>query len=501
MLASVTDPDLLLADQMVEFYADPLGFVLFAFPWGSGDLANAPHNRPDQWQETSLVEIGNAVKERSFDGTSPVEAIRVATASGHGIGKSTLTAWLILWLMSTRPHCKGVVTANTSSQLETKTWAELAKWTKRCITSHWFKLSTGKMSMRIAHRDHPETWRCDAQTCREENSEAFAGLHAANSTPFYIFDEASAVPDVIWDVAEGGMTDGEPMWFAFGNPTRNSGRFRECFGKFRHRWITKQIDSRTAALPNKEQIKQWIADYGEDSDFVRVRVRGVFPRAGSMQLIPSDIVMEAAQRDPYTTIYDPLVMGVDVARFGEDQSVILCRRGRDARMHLERYRGLDTMQLAARVAACIAQQKPDAVFIDETGVGGGVVDRLRQLGHTVWGVNFGAAADAHVDGELVANKRAEMWVKMRGWLKEGGAIPNEPDLISDLIAVEYGYRDNGEIILEKKDDMRKRGLASPDLADALALTFAHPVAARQMAGPSLQRAPKVKTEWNPYDNL
>lgn len=491
---AASDPDLVLADQMVEFYADPYGFVLFAFPWEEG-------NGPDTWQREALEEIGAAVRDRNFDGSTPVSAIRRATASGHGIGKSALTSWLILWLMSTRPHCKGVVTANTSSQLETKTWAELSKWHKRCITSHWFKLSTGKMSMRISHRDHPETWRCDAQTCREENSEAFAGLHAATSTPFYIFDEASAIPDTIWDVAEGGMTDGEPMWFAFGNPTRNTGRFKECFGRLRHRWTTKQIDSRTAKLPNKQQISDWIKDYGEDSDFVRVRVKGVFPRAGSMQLIGSDLVDAAVERDARTTIYDPMVMGVDVARFGEDQSVIICRRGKDARHHLERHRGLDTMQLAGRVVACIAEQKPDAVFIDETGVGGGVIDRLRQLGHKVIGVNFGSNPDSNVDGELVYNKRAEMWVKMRRWLKEGGAIPNEPDLIADLTGVEYGYRDGGEIILEKKDDMRKRGLASPDLGDALALTFAHAVAQKPDAGNLHHRVNSVQSEWDPYRNF
>lgn len=495
LAAAEKNPDTQLADHMVRFYADPLGFVLFAFEWNIGDLEG--HDGPDEWQTQTLREIGEAVDGRGFNGVDPVDALRFATASGHGIGKSALTAWLILWLMSTRPFCKGVVTANTSSQLETKTWAELAKWAKRCITGHWFKVSTGKMSMRIAHKEHPETWRCDAQTCREENSEAFAGLHAANSTPFYIFDEASAVPDAIWEVAEGGLTDGEPMWFAFGNPTRNSGRFRECFGRFRHRWITKQIDSRNARLPNKEQIRQWISDYGEDSDFVRVRVRGVFPRAGSMQLIGSDIVEEATERDPHTSVYDPLVLGVDVARFGEDQSVILGRRGRDARMFLERHRGMDTMQLAARVAAVIGQLSPDAVFIDETGVGGGVIDRLRQLGHTVIGVNFGSKADNVADGERAANKRAEMWLQMRAWLKGGGAIPNDPDLVADLTSLEYGYNVHNEIILEKKDDMRKRGLASPDLGDSLALTFAHPVATKRDSGLKAMRP--VKSDWNPFD--
>ena len=201
-----TDPDVELADDMVGLWDDPLGFVKYAFAWGEGDLDG--FDGPDEWQSEVLREIGGEVRARNFNGVDPVEPVREATASGHGIGKSALTAWLILWIMSTRPDCRGVVTANTSTQLETKTWAELAKWTKRCITGHWFRVSSGRMSLRIVHKDHPETWRCDAQTCREENSEAFAGLHAASSTPFFIFDEATAVPDVIWYVAECGLTDG-----------------------------------------------------------------------------------------------------------------------------------------------------------------------------------------------------------------------------------------------------------------------------------------------------
>ena len=284
-MTTALDPDFQLADMMAaEFYDNPLGFVEFAFAWGAGDLKG--WDGPDVWQRDLLIQIGAAVKARGFNGIDPVEAIREATSSGHGIGKSAMVAWLILWIMSTRPHAKGVVTANTSTQLETKTWAELAKWKKRCVTGHWFKITY----LSIAHVDYPQTWRCDGVTCREENSEAFAGQHSAGSTPFYIFDEASNVPAIIWEVAEGGLTDGEPMFFAFGNPTRNSGQFHACFGAMKHRWETRQIDSRSCKIPNKAQIQQWVDDYGEDSDFVRVRVRGVFPRAGSTQFISNEAV-------------------------------------------------------------------------------------------------------------------------------------------------------------------------------------------------------------------
>jgi hypothetical protein len=290
---------------------------------------------------------------------------------------------------------------------------------------------------------------------------------------------------VIWDVAEGGMTDGEPMWFVFGNPTRNTGKFRECFGRFRHRWNNRQIDSRTAKMTNKAQLDEWVKDYGEDSDFVRVRVRGVFPRAGSMQFISGELAQDAASgfREESHGLYDPRVMGVDCARFGDDASVIYIRVGRDGRSIAPiKLRGVDTMQLAAHVVELAATYRIDAIFVDGGGVGGGVVDRLRYLRQKVFEVQFGGKADRSIQsqqaGIIYANKRAEMWGMMRDWLATG-CIPDDPELHADLTGVEYGYcfRDGKDaIILEKKEDMKKRGLASPDTADALALTFAYPVA-------------------------
>ena len=176
--------DLLLADECSQFYADPLGWVLWAFDWGYGELEG--FEGPDDWQRELLEGVGRKCRELGFDGVTPVDPNRHAIASGHGIGKSAITAWLILWIMSTRPHAKGIITANTSDQLRTKTWGELGKWRSRCIVGNWFEYNNGRGSMSLYHKSWPESWRADAQTCREENSEAFAGLHSANSTPFYI---------------------------------------------------------------------------------------------------------------------------------------------------------------------------------------------------------------------------------------------------------------------------------------------------------------------------
>ena len=499
------DPDAALIDMMSEFYHNPLGWVKFAFPWGTGELNG--WDGPDLWQQEFLRDVGREVRKRAFNGVDPVEPLRFATASGHGIGKSALVSWLILWIMSTRPWCKGTVTANTSLQLETKTWAELAKWKQRCVVGHWFKINY----LEIVHVENPKRWRVDAATCREENSEAFAGQHAADSTPFYIFDEASNVPAVIWKVAEGGLTDGEPMFFAFGNPTRNSGEFFACFGAMRHRWNTRQIDSRTARMPNKRQIQEWVDDYGEDSDFVRVRVRGIFPRAGSTQFISNEAVDGAMDpaRDADVGIYDPLVLGIDVARFGDDQTVFVLRRGLDCRLFpVQKFRGLDTMQVAARAAEVYHKHKPDAIFVDQGTFGAGVVDRLRQLGINVVGVDFGGKPDGDMlqnAGSIAYyNKRAEMWGRMRDWLLNG-MLPEDNELKADLTGVEYGYvlrEGRDSLLLEKKEDMKKRGLASPDVADALALTFAHPVAPQDQSWKFGRHTGAQAHSWdyNPFDS-
>lgn len=474
-----------LITEVAKCRRDPLRFVILAFPWGEGELAE--HTGPDAWQRDILNQVR--------DGLSLDEALRVAVASGHGIGKSALVSWLILWAMSTAVDTRGVVTANTEQQLKGKTWAELAKWFRLCICQHWFQLTA--TAMFSADPAHEKTWRMDVVAWSERNTEAFAGLHNQGRRIILIMDEASAIPDAIWEVSQGALTDNdtEIMWFAFGNPTRTTGAFRECFGRFRNRWVTRQIDSRTVAITNKSQLQQWVDDYGEESDFVKVRVRGVFPSASNTQFIPGDLVQKAMKTEPTATLYDPLVIGVDVARFGDDVSVVWFRRGRDASsIAPKRFRKIDTMELASRVAALIDEHSPDAVFVDEGGVGGGVVDRLRQLGHDVIGVNFGAAADSDPEGERFANKRAEMYGRGRQWLRTGGSIPNDFDLRADLEGVEYGYNLKGEILLESKESMKRRGLASPDNSDALFLTFSHPVAKKSVAFGQ----PRIMAEYDPY---
>lgn len=541
------DTDAQLADDLAGFYADPLGYVIYAFPWdteasiqvvelaeGVGgrltpeDLerqaayrARFPNSKygPDLWACDFLDELGDEIRQRKFNGKDAVKPIRFATVSGHGIGKSVLTAWLTKFILDTRPFSVGTVTAMTADQLKAKTWAELGKWHKMSLTSHWFEYTSGRgaMALRSNRKDAlgnslGDTWKCSAQTCKEENSEAFAGQHAANATSFYIFDEASGVPNKIFEVREGGTTDGESMIFDFGNGTRNSGRFyEECAGSLRHRYISRSIDSRDVAITNPDTFQEWIDDFGEESDFVKVRVRGMFPNAGSMQFIATDLVEEAMKRVVEQDRDAPLVIGVDVARQGDDEAVVYPRIGYDARSFPpKRYRKLDTNQLVGKVIQEVQFFRQlgiecAAIFVDATG-SAGVADNLRHLGYPVQEVMFGKAATDAAHYRYVSD---EIWGRLRDALPKlmlpGEADPGGADLKRQLTQREFDYTTQGnKIHLESKKDMKARlgGGASPDVADALACTFAQEVAPRSLMESSLWAANRgqVKSDYNPLDS-
>ena len=481
------------ADEPLPFAHDPLGFVRSAFPWQAEGSVLEKESGPRDWQRERLEEIGRHLQARTKESTGNLSgratgnstgggALRLAVASGHGIGKSALVAWTVLWALVTFPMTRVVVTANTETQLRTKTWPELAKWFELMAGREKFRLEA--LAIRARGADG-KSWRCDGVPWSATNTTAFAGLHNKGRRIVLVFDEASGIADRVWEVADGALTDEgtEMLWLVFGNPTARTGRFRECFagGRFAHRWTARQIDSRTVAGTNHAEFARWVADWGEDSDFVRVRVRGQFPRAGSLQFIDSETIEAAASRPAQSHLGQPLIMGVDVARYGDDKSTLYFRRGLDARtVAPQKFRGLDLVTLSGRIAEQALAHRVDAVFIDEGGMGAGVVDMATRLlrGRLVLGVNFGAASDRSLLGEglpATANKRAEMWAALRAWLKLG-AIADDADLKADLAAVQYGFNLKGDIQLEPKEAMKKRGLASPDDGDGLALTFAHPVA-------------------------
>jgi hypothetical protein len=295
-----------------------------------------------------------------------------------------------------------------------------------------------------------------------------------------IFDESSGIPNPIWEVGAGFFTENTPdrYWFAFSNPRRNEGYFFECFHAKRAFWNTRSVDARTVEDTDKQVYEQIIAEYGEDSPQAKVEVYGEFPDAGEDQFIKPQLVEDAMQRERWKDTTAPIVLGIDPARGGADSTVLVVRQGRDI-IAIKRYSGEDTMTIVGRVIDAIEEYKPILSIIDEGGLGYGILDRLTEQRYKVRGVNFGWKAKNAI---MWGNKRAEMWGSMKDWLKTA-SIPLDRQLKADLVGPMKKPNSSGTIFLEGKKEMRSRGLASPDAADALAVTFAFPVAHREYREP------------------
>lgn len=464
---------------------NPRDFIRFAYPWGKPGTPLEHEPGPRNWQDRLLKDIGDYIKKARTHQQihkALLPMFKAAVASGRGIGKSATFAWIAHWLVSTRLGSSVWVTANGEPQLKTKTFPEIAKWVSLSINAHWFEINATKIEpaewfAQAVTRDlkiDPKYWYIAAQLWSEENPDAFAGAHNVYGE-CYLFDEASGIPSPIWTVAQGVFTEKivDRYWLAFSNPRRNTGAFFECFNKNRDDWRRYQIDSREAGVA-EDMWRSIIQKHGEDSDEARVEIYGQFPHQANNQFIPSNLAADATTRPTYNDPGAPLLMGVDVARFGEDRSVIAFRQGRDARtIPWQWYKGVDTVQLASIVADLAGKYNPAAIFVDGNGVGGGVVDNLKAWGYRVIEVQMGASP---TDGDAYTNKRVEIWARLKEWLSTG-AIPDMPELVSDLISPEYSFHPvTNKYQLESKDKMKDRGLASPDFAEALALTFAQPVA-------------------------
>lgn len=484
---SEQDAELQLIEEVASFTHDPLGFALYAFPWGEGELSG--YDGPRAWQAETMTTIGDHLSNPE----TRFQPLLLAIASGHGIGKSADMGMILSWAMSTCEDCKIVVTANTENQLRTKTWPEIAKWQRLSITADWFKPTATAVTS--TDEAHSKSWKADAVPWSEHNTEAFAGLHNLGKRIVLIFDEASNIADKVWEVAEGALTDKETeiIWLAFGNPTRNIGRFRECFRKFKHRWVTKQIDSRTVEGTNKEQIQKWVDDYGEDSDFVKVRVRGLFPDVSDAQFIPTGLT-DAAMKRQWTAAdvsHAPVIIGVDPAYSGADDFVIYLRQGLHSKCLGTYPKTTDDLISAKRIADFEDQYKADQVFID-FGYGTGIKSIGDGWGRTWQLVAFGGGS---TDPQML-NKRGEIYNSTKTWLKLGGSLDDQ-ETADDLSTAEYKVRTDGKIVLEAKEDIKKRIGRSPGKGDALAITFAFPVTKRQNM-PGELAANQVATDYDPY---
>ena len=513
-LQAVSIDDQILED-VGELFDNPLGYIYYAWDWGSSaELRICKTPEPwasrfdseyglDGWACEMLEELGAAIKERGFNPDEPqtVLPIDMAVRSGHGIGKSCLVGLLVSFLLNTRPGSHGMVTANTGNQLATKTWPNIKKFMASAITARFWRIQES----RIVHVMGDKYGTCDAVTWDKARSEAFAGQHAVDASSFYFNDEASAISDIIFQVQQGGMTDGEPMRFSFGNPTKNTGEFHRMFGRRRANVITREVDSRTVQITNKQLIEQWEEEYGEDSDYFRVRVRGKEPKAGSNQLITSEMVLKS-MRSPIVQIPrdEPVIMGIDVARsLLGDESVIFVRRGKDARTFgCKAFRGKDTHQLASIAAEWCDELKSmghpvDAIFVDGGGLGAGTYDRLVHLGYPAIEVLFGGMAD-HPD--RFKQKDAEMWKRMREWLISGGALEYDEQLEEQLTTRPHDHTDDNRMYLWPKDKCKEDlGIESPDRADALCLTFAYHVGPKAALGEG--HSSGVVHEYDPFSGM
>lgn len=479
-------------DELIEALGalthDPLAFVYFAYPWGEPGTPLENMEGPDEWQIQILKDIGEQLKK----GKDLQTAIQEAVASGHGIGKSALISWLIHFAISTHENTRGVVTANTEGQLRTKTWPELSKWHNMFIAKDLFTYTA--TAIFSSDKDYEKTWRIDAIPWSKNSPESFAGLHNQGNRILVLFDEASAIDDVIWEVTEGALTDAntEIIWCAFGNPTRNSGRFRECFRKYRKFWNTYQIDSRTVKISNKAKIEEWLEAYGEDSDFFKVRVRGVFPSASDLQFISTEIADKAQKQSYKLGAFDhlPVIIGVDPAWTGSDSLEIVMRQGYYMKSLASIPKNDDDWRMAQLIAQFEDEYKADAVFID-MGYGTGIYSIGKQLGRKWRLIEFGGKSNDPV----YLNMRAYMWGQMKEWLREGGSIPpNDQALYDDIVGPEAIIDKNGHIQLESKKDMKDRGLPSPNKGDALALTFAARVVKKSETGNRIV----ANTSYNPF---
>ncbi|WGL97365.1 terminase [Arsenophonus sp. aPb] len=480
-----------LIEDIASFTHDPLTYVRYAFPWREKGTELAAVQGPRQWQAEIFNEIGQHLRNPK----TRYQPLQIARASGHGIGKSAAIAMLIKWALDTCEDCKIVVTANTETQLRTKTWPEIIKWQRLSITKQWFSC----MATAVYSNDpnHNKSWRADAVPWSENNTEAFAGLHNKGKRILLIFDEASSIADLVWEVAEGALTDEqtEIIWLAFGNPTRNEGRFRECFRKYKHRWKTKQIDSRTVEGTNQEQIKKWAADYGEDSDFFKVRVRGIFPSVSETQFIATGLT-DAAMKRTVTAAevaHAPIIIGVDPAYSGADDAVIYLRQGLHSKCLWTGSKTTDDIVMAKRIADFEDQFAADAVHID-FGYGTGIYSIGINWGRDWQLVPFNGAS---TDPQML-NKRGEMYNSAKTWLKIGGALDDQ-ETAEDLSTPEYKVRLDGKIVLEAKAEIKKRIGRSPGKGDAFVLTFAYPVTKKEKHFHlSAQASASAEQDYDPF---
>lgn len=415
---------------------------------------------------------------------------RVSIRSGHGTGKSTFMAWCVLWFLACYFPAKVPATAPTSHQLEDVLWSEIAKWHRRLSGRYptlgaQFEWSAGAFRMRSA----PNESFSVARTSRPERPEALQGFHSEHI--LFLIDEASGVSDNVFEVAEGALsTDGAFVVMA-ANPTRQSGYFFDSHHKMRASWAALHWNGEDSPMVSRDYIANMAKKYGRQSSVFKVRVLGEFVGA-SDGVISLELCEAARVRDVAVNVTAPVIWGVDVARFGDDSSALAKRKGNHQLGPVREWWGKDTMQTSGIVKAewdkTPAEDRPIAINIDVIGIGSGVVDRLKELGLPAIGINVAESEAVNAGDDRKFNRlRDELWWRGREWLEAKDCkFADDDETIAELTTPTYSILSNGLIQVERKDDMKKRGVKSPNRADAWLLTLADTrlVSAKPLLKPS-----------------
>lgn len=415
------------------------------------------NTEPDGWQIEFLNHIAAGNR-------------RISVRSGHGVGKSTASAWAMLWYLFLRFPVKIVVTAPTSSQLYDALFAEVKRWVKVLppVLLDQLEVKQDRIEMKDANNEA----FISARTSRAEQPEALQGVHSDNV--MLVADEASGIPEQVFEAAAGSMSGHAAVTLLLGNPVRSSGFFFDTHNRLAGDWITMKVSCADSPRVSEAYIEEMKARYGEESNAYRIRVLGEFPRSDDDTVIPMELLELAMNRDVEASKHATLVWGLDVARFGSDRSALCKRQGNAVLEPIKTWKNLDLMQLTGAVVAefeiLVPSQRPQEILVDSIGLGAGVVDRLKELGLPARGINV---AESPAMGGTYRNLKAELWHKAKAWLESRDCrMPKDEALIAELATVRYSFTSNGKIQIEGKDELKKRGMASPDRADAFCLTFA-----------------------------
>jgi phage terminase large subunit len=417
--------------------------------------------------EVSVIEPWQLEMLEALDSGETKLSIR----SGHGVGKTCFCSWLAIHFLLFRDDVKVIVTSPSFKQMNDGLIPEVQKWLNKC--PDWMRTHVETIADRVVRKPNSRNNFISFRTARKENPEALAGVHAQHV--LIIVDEASGVDEVVYETGQGALSTKGAVAVLIGNPTKPSGFFYKTQTVLKDLWLTRKVSCMDSGRVDEEYIESQRRTYGENSREFAVRVVGDFPESGADAIIPRKYVEDAVDRDIHDDGF-PLVWGIDPGRGGDPSG--FCSRTSRSILEVENLRYDDLMRLTGWVMdkwnSAPDKKRPTSIFVDTVGLGAGVFDRLNELGLPVVGVNVSESASM---SQRYMRLRAEIWYKAREWFEKNdkhipSQLPNLTEFIEELVAVEQIILSSGKVDVESKKQMKKRGLKSPNLADAFVMTFA-----------------------------